>query len=1456
MTEETLFELIRQTPPSERAAVLDKECAGDSELRRRMEQLLAAYEEPAEYLESAKLTHPDQTEIFHGQIYTPTMLDSVQEGAVLAVKYRLMQKLADGGMGTVWLAQQDAPVKRRVAIKLIKQGMDSRQVLLRFEAERQALAMMDHPNIAKVFDAGLTADGRPFFAMELVIGVPITEYCDANRLTTHQRLELFIPVCQAIQHAHQKGVIHRDIKPSNVLVALYDDKAVPKVIDFGLAKATGQSLTEQTLSTALGAILGTPQYMSPEQATLNNLDIDTRSDVYSLGALLYELLTGSAPFAKKELEKRGLLEILRVVREEEPPKPSEKLSTAEAKASISAYRNTEPKALTKLLRHELDWVLLKTLEKDRCRRYESANGLALDIQRYLADEIVEARPPSRGYRVRKFMRRNRGSVIAAVLVAAALVVGIVGTSLGLLEAKRGRDDAVEAQGKEATQRGIAEASEQTAKANEKRAQDAEGVALREKRNALAVAASSALDQAQQVCEGGDVARGLHVLAKALRPAVDSGDGTIEEAIRFAIAAWLPHANRLKGTVSGNHFASCLSPDAKTLIVGNGNLLANGADGVVECWDTNSYRKLRRAEHTGAGILKMAWQPKGDVVAILCRDGTLRLWKYGTPFEAAKLVRVCAPMNDGPHGGLAFSPDGSKILVGALGRSAQLYDVAKGEPVGPGFLHGSTHVDAVAISPDGTRAVVATPNWSARVYDLATAKPLTPAIRTLGSNFCTGISPDSTKFFTGHESDGSLQVWDMTTGAAVGSRMAVGGAPLAAQFSPDGNRLLATGWMTLTRNWDWRTGRPVGSPLPIGGYAAAYAANGDFVVSSPGGGTSLWSAPDRGLVWTSERLPGAVSGFAIRPDSKELTFGMSPTYTPDSDPAQTPFLRRYLISTGEPVKPYLSLRHARSSSSVGYSPDGRMLTSVEGSGITLYDLGRNQEADRLTPPPPARSYDRLALSNDGRFAAVTGGDLELAVYDRSLSRWVYREDTKRWAHSTLVFVPGTHRLLEWSRDHLWAWDFDAPNPTRTSYLSSQLGLGHVLGGAIRPDGSAMLIRGWGGKVVEFDLGTRQPTGFGLGNADGAAHYTPNGRWLYTKDGFGASAWHIPTRRKLGPYVVTGYSTPLGVTPDGEHLLTFDEERRLQCWRVPTPIRGTPAEVKAAVVAHTGLSSSDANHLSIRHSPSTPLEAPLVPSTVTDYRELHGADLDELKKWFTALPQTHRPVHLTVQEGSGGKRFNALAVDDGTATVYDPHLAILDVDNADGRPMWAKGWQIAINTLYYPGGPGLRHHVWTKGLSYDTVWHSAKNVEKTRNVLRERRMRPVGIAQYDDRLDVHGGPDDGHKWELHADLTGAQVKEKIEDARKRKWRPTLVHRHREKADQFVLVLVDNPHDTAWEYHAPLGLKDYEAKLADAKGRGLRPEYVHSWVVNKEPVYSVVLVGDYRPERELAPTPRPGK
>jgi serine/threonine protein kinase len=435
--EKAFAEALAKTNPADRADVLNRLCGEEIELRQRVEALLAAHEAAGSFLPLPMEAGPTES-------LGPKKSVGEQIGP-----YLLIELIGEGGMGEVWVAKQTEPLNRKVALKLIKPGMDSKVVLARFEQERHTLALMDHPSIARVFDGGLSADGRPFFVMELVNGLPLTKFCDDAKLTPRERLELFVTVCQAVQHAHQKGIVHRDLKPSNVLVTLYDGKPVPKVIDFGLAKAIGGKLTGESLSTQFGSVLGTLEYMAPEQAGFSALDVDTRADIYALGVILYELLTGLRPFDSLRMGKAALDEVVRILREEEPPRPSTRLSTNESLPSLAAMRKTEPKRLTAMMRGELDWVVMKCLEKDRNRRYETANGLARDVQRYLTDEAVEARPPSAGYRMRKFARKYRrvlatASVFVGLLVLAAVVSTWLAVRATVAEsaATQQRDEAV------------------------------------------------------------------------------------------------------------------------------------------------------------------------------------------------------------------------------------------------------------------------------------------------------------------------------------------------------------------------------------------------------------------------------------------------------------------------------------------------------------------------------------------------------------------------------------------------------------------------------------------------------------------------------------------------------------------------------------------------------------------------------------------------------------------------------------------------------------------------------------------------------------------------------------------------------------------------------------------------------------------------------------------------------
>ena len=545
--------------PHEQEAFLAEACGSDESLRRQVEAMLQAHAAADSFLEKPAAALDLTVDAIPGR--QEVRVASESPGTRVG-RYKLLQQLGEGGMGVVFLAEQQEPVRRMVAVKIIKQGMDSAQVVARFESERQALALMDHPNIARVLDASTTDAGRPYFVMELIKGIPITKFCDQEHLTPRQRLELFIPVCQAVQHAHQKGVIHRDLKPSNVMIALYDGKPVPKVIDFGVAKATSQKLTEKTLFTEVGSMVGTLEYMAPEQAELNNLDIDTRADIYALGVLLYELLTGSPPFSAQELRSNAFTEMLRIIREVEPPRPSTKLSSSQELPAIAASRKLEPSMLTTEVQGDLDWIVMKCLEKERGRRYETANAVVQDIQRYLTDEPVLAGPPSAGYRLRKFVKRNRGTVTAASVVLLAVVLGIIGTTWGWVDALDQRDKTEQARKDEADalklaekRRGEAETvanenkllASKEAKARieaDKRREDAETLALR-------IQIEHYFSKAE---ERPDLA--LVGLASLLPKAVRLKDSSVADLLRLQIGAWNGRARALERDPGSARRARC------------------------------------------------------------------------------------------------------------------------------------------------------------------------------------------------------------------------------------------------------------------------------------------------------------------------------------------------------------------------------------------------------------------------------------------------------------------------------------------------------------------------------------------------------------------------------------------------------------------------------------------------------------------------------------------------------------------------------------------------------------------------------------------------------------------------------------------------------------------------------------------------------------------------------------
>jgi WD40 repeat protein len=952
-----------------RQAFLDRQAGNDADLRQRLDVLLKAHDEPASVLNRPlAAVAPVDPGATGADSSCPPIVDasSPAEAAdmLIAGRYKLLEEIGAGGMGTVWMAQQIEPVQRLVAVKLIKAGMDSKAVLARFEAERQALALMDHPNIAKVHDAGTAPDGRPFFVMELVKGVPITRYCDEHRLTPRQRLELFVPVCQAIQHAHTKGIIHRDVKPSNVLVALYDDRPVPKVIDFGVAKATGQTLTEQTLHTGFGSVVGTIEYMSPEQAGFNQLDVDTRSDVYSLGVLLYELLTGSPPFSRKELEQGGVLEMLRLIREQEPTKPSTRLSTAEGLPTLAANRGTEPAKLTRLVRGELDWIVMKALEKDRNRRYESANAFAQDIQRYLADEPVQACPPSAWYRFRKFARRNKAALTIVGLVAVALVLGVIGVMISDARVRAETVARLDAQTKRADEEAKrAKAEKERGDALEKWRGTAyylkTALALNEYRNNNLARAGQFLNECPKDLRHWEWHYLQHLCHSELRT-IPLGDH-----VGYVTAAFSANARRLALV------------DTKS---------------VLHVYDAATGKETLSIPVAGQRINSVRFSPDGRRVGVcgeVARDRVgLQVWDADTGKSLCFAKAQSPEEGGGQLWGLAFRPDGARVAAADMRGHVYLIDVDNQKPLFRRDAHtrGSPNprapqpivqaltAPAVATpgAPLGTLMLTLEALETADFYPHTLGPP--PGIIWFTS---VAYSPDGKLLVSASEFDAEIKVWDAETGNLIRTLKGGGEGHARLAFSPTGKWLAAAG-----RYMD-----------------------DDIRVPDPT--VRLWDMETGQLRHVFHRGDGEkpVWGLAVSPDGKRLAVARLDGTLTVWDVKTEREIGNYR-GTPRPVEGW------RSVSGLVFSPDGKQLLALEpgGGALTVWDATRGAESRVLG----AGFSLEAAFSPDGRRVAaatstrmpsgLTGGELGTVLWDTETGQELMRFVDKGDWPTAVAFSP--------------------------------------------------------------------------------------------------------------------------------------------------------------------------------------------------------------------------------------------------------------------------------------------------------------------------------------------------------------------------------------------------------------------------------------------------------------------
>ncbi|MHC4439324.1 MAG: protein kinase domain-containing protein, partial [Planctomycetota bacterium] len=905
--------------PAKRAKYLEDACEGDEKLRAEVEALLRAHEKAGDYLEApaigANVTIDDSAKI---------------EGPGTKIgRYELLSLIGEGGMGLVYLAEQKEPVKRRVALKIIKPGMDSKEVIARFEAERQALALLDHPNIAHVFDAGTTETGRPYFVMEYVKGMSITRYCDEHRFDVEQRLRLFQEVCEGVHHAHQKGIIHRDIKPSNILISMHGDRAVPKIIDFGIAKAAVSTLTEKTMFTFQGQLLGTPEYMSPEQVDLATQDIDTRSDIYSLGVVLYELLAGVLPFDRESLHKIGFAELQRTLREQEPASPSIRLANLGQQAkAIADSRMTQVVPLARRLHRELEWIPLKAMRKDRCRRYKSASDMADDIKSYLNGNPLLAGPETAMYRVQKFVHKHAGSVATAALVSVAIIIGLVVSIMMGCRAEQARQQ-------EATARKQVEQALDRAENAEKAAREKS----EELRRTLYVNSIQLADAKYRETN-------IHRVRELLE--------SCPEDLRGWEWYRLQHiSDQSRMTLRGRDdwvSSVAFSPDGKCIVSGS-------KDSTIKIWDVETRAELMTLIGHKDGVGSVAFSPDGKRMVSGSDDKTVKIWDVATGNELMALGRHGQRISE-----VAFSPDGKRIISGSADNTIKVWDAVTGAEVMT--LRGHRfRVSSVAFSPDGKRIASGSRDKTIKIWDAATGIEL----MTLHGHdriLSVAFSPDGGRIISG-SNDATIKIWDSATGAELMTLRGHGNWIDSIAFSPDGGRIISGGGDNTIKVWDSATGAEL---MTLCGHedsilSIAFSPDGKRIVSSSADKTiKVWDAAVRAEVVTFGRHRDGVWSVAFSPDSKRIVGSVEST------------LKVWDVTTGTEVK---TLNDGYSYEDALFSPDGkRIISGGYGEKIKIWDAATG--AELMTFYPHGHWVDSIDISPDGKRIISGSADKTIKV----------------------------------------------------------------------------------------------------------------------------------------------------------------------------------------------------------------------------------------------------------------------------------------------------------------------------------------------------------------------------------------------------------------------------------------------------------------------------------------------
>ncbi len=1098
--EEQIFTAAIEIESSlERDAYIAKACGDDQKQLAAVQALLQRHDTNS-FLD-APILEPD------------LILDEspiTEDTGTIIGRYKLLEKIGEGGMAVVYMAEQEKPIRRKVALKIIKVGMDTKSVIARFEAERQALAMMDHPNIAKILDAGATETGRPYFVMELVKGVPITEYCDKNVLSTQQRLDLFVQVCNAVQHAHQKGIIHRDIKPSNVMIALHDDCAVPKVIDFGIARATNQRLTEKTLFTQYTQMIGTPVYMSPEQAQFSDLDIDTRTDIYSLGILLYELLTGATPLDSEELRSKGYAEMQRIIQEEEPPKPSTKLSTmGDALTGVAAYRQSSPDSLRKSVKGDLDWIVMKCLEKNRTRRYGTANGLAADLKRHLDNEPVVARPPSTAYRFQKAWRRNKVvyTAVAAVVIALLLGTGISTWQAWIANSARLQSDA----------------DREIAVQEQYKAKESEINALRRAYNSDMSVAFRALDEnlfgrvqdsvRQHVPKLGEPDfRGWewrYAWAQSRSDAVHVWDAPEEMDEVFALrispgqrylvssefhpgpTSWanirrlwnfesreeLKHVYLPAGSMRGFAFSN----SGKHLALHH-----EGGDGVNEIYiyDTTTW-ELETVIQPETGVYSLSFSPDDKTIATIGNDAAI-LWDW----QQQTIIHTWAVNGRGSHhGDVAFFPDDSRLTIGGL-EELKIVDTRTGstehrQPAPDGGI------TALAISPDSSYVAIGS---GFEIHEIGLLNTTTweqePPL-TGHSGWVTSLMFTANgQRLISSSTDNTIRVWDMnrriTTRILKGHQSEV----FSVLLTSDESRAISSGKDKRILEWDLNA-----PPPPFREHVLAEPVR--QVVFSPDS-QSFYTVDDSGSVgtWDTDTFTkqhssssefGEKCSLILSPDGNHLIAGTGSGQLWVLDSENLQVVTHHSVQSGR-ILP------------VGFSAGGKSLVALEsGNKISLWNVETWQLRSRLETginiQPYKKNYCAIPHGSD-MLLYPSGADLVWWDLKQSKEPATLRVNSRR---SGVIAVSPTEPLLASAAQgdfvNLWNW--------QTRQLVGKLrGPRAFHSVAFSPDGRR-LVSGSNGKgsLMLWDVSTRQEIarfGTSVSALQHSVQFSPDGNMICAVD----------------------------------------------------------------------------------------------------------------------------------------------------------------------------------------------------------------------------------------------------------------------------------------------------------------------------------------------------------------------